>query len=354
MKLKNRIYIIFTVIDVVPAVLAGVVLAALLGGREPTRAMLLNVILIMLCVIGITAAVLSALFSKSVAAPLARLTDAARSISDGNLDFVIPDESTIYEISELCIAFDRMRRSLIEANEEKIRFDEQNRELISNISHDLKTPITAVKGYVEGIMDGVADTPEKMDRYIRTIYNKTNEMDRLINELSFYSKITTNRIPYAFSEVNVRNFLDGAAESIGEDLRANGFQFVYRNTVPAETAVIADEEQLTRVLNNLVGNAVKYSDKPEKRVGISAELKGDEVRFCVSDNGKGISGRDISNIFNRFYRGDSSRGSSEGGSGIGLSIVKKIIEDHSGRVWVSSREGEGTEMWFALRRYSNG
>ena len=93
-----------------------------------------------------------------------------------------------------------MRRRLKESTEEKNLMEKENRELISNISHDLKTPITAVKGYVEGIMDGVADTPEKMDRYVRTIYNKTNEMDHLINELTFYSKIDTNRIPYTFSK----------------------------------------------------------------------------------------------------------------------------------------------------------
>ena len=107
------------------------------------------------------------------------------------------------EVNDLCEDFEDMRKRLKESAEEKVDFDKDNKELISNISHDLKTPITAVKGYVEGIMDGVADTPEKMDRYIRTIYNKANEMDRLINELTFYSKIDTNRIPYTLSLIHI-------------------------------------------------------------------------------------------------------------------------------------------------------
>ena len=124
---------------------------------------------------------------RSIAVPLVKLKKATQNIKEGNLDFVLDVEGKD-EFSELCQDFEEMRRRLKESTEEKSLIEKENRELISNISHDLKTPITAVKGYVEGIMDGVADTPEKMDRYVRTIYNKTNEMDHLINELTFYSK----------------------------------------------------------------------------------------------------------------------------------------------------------------------
>ena len=98
--------------------------------------------------------------------------------------------------------------------------------LLSDITHDLKTPITAVKGYVEGIMDGVADTPEKMDRYVRTIYNKTNEMDHLINELTFYSKIDTNRIPYTFNKLNVEDYFEDCSEEVGLELETRGIELV--------------------------------------------------------------------------------------------------------------------------------
>ena len=116
---------------------------------------------------------------RSIAVPLVKLKKATQNIKEGNLDFVLDVEGKD-EFSELCQDFEEMRRRLKESTEEKSLIEKENRELISNISHDLKTPITAVKGYVEGIMDGVADTPEKMDRYVRTIYNKTNEMDHLI------------------------------------------------------------------------------------------------------------------------------------------------------------------------------
>ena len=143
--------------------------------------------------------------------PLVKLKKATQNIKEGNLDFVLEVDGDD-EFSELCRDFEEMRKRLKESAEEKVLMDKENKELISNISHDLKTPITAVKGYVEGIMDGVADTPEKIDRYVKTIYNKTNEMDHLINELTFYSKIDTNRIPYTFSKLNVEDYFSVIAQ----------------------------------------------------------------------------------------------------------------------------------------------
>ena len=145
--------------------------------------------------------------------------------------------------------------------------------------------------------------------------------------------------------MNVRSFFDDAAEEIRDDLVAKGISFTYENQVGPEVKMIADIKQIQRVLNNLISNSVKYSDKPEPRIRLHVEMAGDEIRAALSDNGKGIAAKDLPNVL------DSSRHSAKGGSGIGLSIVKKIIEDHNGRVWVTSREGEGTTMYFALRRY---
>ena len=287
---------------------------------------------------------------RSIAVPLVKLKKATQNIKEGNLDFVLDVEGKD-EFSQLCQDFEEMRKRLKESTEEKILMDKENKELISNISHDLKTPITAVKGYVEGIMDGVADTPEKMDRYVRTIYNKTNEMDHLINELTFYSKIDTNRIPYTFSKLNVEDYFSDCAEELGLEMETRGIELVYANYVEKGVQVIADGEQIRRVIHNIISNAIKYMDKPKGIIQLRVKDVGDFVQVEIEDNGKGIAAKDLPYIFDRFYRTDVSRNSSKGGSGIGLSIVKKIMEDHGGKVWATSRLGIGTIMYFVLRKY---
>ena len=287
---------------------------------------------------------------RSIAVPLVKLKKATKNIKEGNLDFVLEVEGND-EFSQLCQDFEEMRKRLKESTEEKILMDKENKELISNISHDLKTPITAVKGYVEGIMDGVADTPEKMNRYVRTIYNKTNEMDHLINELTFYSKIDTNRIPYTFSKLNVEDYFSDCAEELGLEMETKGIELVYANYVEKDVQVIADGEQIRRVIHNIVSNAIKYMEKPKGIIQLRVKDVGDFIQVEIEDNGKGIAAKDLPYIFDRFYRTDVSRNSSKGGSGIGLSIVKKIMEDHGGKLWATSRLGIGTIMYFVLRKY---
>ena len=275
---------------------------------------------------------------RSIAVPLVKLKKATQNIKEGNLEFVLEVEGKD-EFSQLCQDFEEMRKRLKESTEEKILMDKENKELISNISHDLKTPITAVKGYVEGIMDGVADTPEKMDRYVRTIYNKTNEMDHLINELTFYSKIDTNRIPYTFSKLNVEDYFSDCAEELGLEMETRGIELVYANYVEKDVQVIADGEQIRRVIHNIVSNAIKYMEKPKGIIQLRVKDVGDFIQVEIEDNGKGIAAKDLPYIFDRFYRTDVSRNSSKGGSGIGLSIVKKIMEERSGQRagWESER-----------------
>ena len=284
--------------------------------------------------------------------PLVKLKEAAERMGSGNLDEKIDfGDNRVDEVGELCESFEDMRQKLSDFTKAKMRYEEENRQLISNISHDLRTPITTIKGYVEGIMDGVADTPEKMDRYVRTIYNKTNEMDHLINELTFYSKIDTNRIPYTFSKLNVEDYFSDCAEELGLEMETRGIELVYANYVEKGVQVIADGEQIRRVIHNIVSNAIKYMEKPRGIIQLRVKDVGDFIQVEIEDNGKGIAAKDLPYIFDRFYRTDVSRNSSKGGSGIGLSIVKKIMEDHGGKVWATSRLGIGTIMYFVLRKY---
>lgn len=316
-----------------------------------TEELFRNMLVTVIIILAVTALGLTWWIYRGVISPLDKLRTATRKIKEGNLDFSVSTEG-VSEIAELCQDFEDMRQRLKENAEEKIEFDRESKELISNISHDLKTPITAVKGYVEGIMDGVANTPEKMERYIKTVYNKANEMDRLINELTFYSKMDTNKIPYTFNKISVTDFFDDCAEDLKMELSSKNVEFSYSNYVEPEVLVIADAEQIKRVVNNIVSNSLKYTDAGrQRRINLLVKDVGDFIQVEIEDNGKGIAAKDLPNIFDRFYRTDSSRNSSKGGSGIGLSIVKKIMEDHGGKVWATSKENIGTVMYFVLRKY---
>ena len=294
--------------------------------------------------------VLSMWIYRAILRPLGKLQQATREIKDGNLDFEL-DVTEQDEIGQLCLDFEEMRQRLKDTAEEKLQYDMENKELISNISHDLKTPITAFKGYCERIMDGVASSPERMEKYIRTIYNKANDMDRLIDELTFYSKIDTNKIPYVFTKLDIGSYFADCVEELTMELEAKNITLNYYNYVEPGTTIIADTEQLKRVVNNIVGNSVKYLDKRRGLLIIRLKDVGDFVQVEIEDNGKGIAQKDLPSIFDRFYRADSSRNSAQGGSGIGLSIVKKIVEDHGGKIWATSKEGIGTVMHFVLRKY---
>lgn len=280
--------------------------------------------------------------------PINALMEGTNYIKDGNLEKdveVMNDD----EIGDLCQSFNEMRGKLKDSIDVRLQYEHNNRELISNISHDLKTPITAIKGYVEGIMDGVADTPEKMDKYIKTIYNKANEMDALINELGMYSKIDNNAIPYNFRSINVDSYFGDCIEDIKMELESNNIELAYFNYCDRDTNVIMDPEQIKRVINNIISNSMKYNDKKKGHINIRLKADHEYVHVEIEDNGKGVGEKDIFCVFNRMYRADSSRNSATGGSGLGLSIAKKIIEEHGGEIIASSKEGVGMTIGFTLR-----
>ena len=347
MKLKTKLIIAFMTVMILPTIFAMLVMFYF---APRTTGGVAEIQQLYLIIVFFTASLLILWIYKTVSVPLSKLQDATKKIKEGNLDFEIRAE-TDDEIGMLCRDFEEMRLRLKANAEEKVEFDKGNKELISNISHDLKTPITAIKGYVEGIMDGVADTPEKMDRYIKTIYNKANEMDLLINELTLYSKIDTNRIPYNFTTMSAMQYFNDCAEELSMELEAKGVKFTYDNELEGDAKVIVDPEQLRRVISNIVNNSIKYMDKEKMTIDMRLKDVGDFIQVEIEDNAKGIAARDLPYVFDRFYRTDASRNSSKGGSGIGLSIVKKIVEEHGGKIWATSEEGIGTTMFFVIRKY---
>ena len=310
-----------------------------------------SMIFAIIIILVFTGVMLSLFLHKTLVSPINELNVAMKHIKNGDFEYRLEAKGDGSEIDDMYRNYEDMRLRLKENAEEKIQREKQNRELISNISHDLKTPITAIKGYSEGIIDGIADTPEKMDRYVKTIYNKANDMEKLINELTVYSGIDNNRIPYHFHKILVGEYFRDCIEEVGLDLEIKNFKLDYVYLVSLDTMIIADPEQLKRVVNNIISNSVKYMDKPNGEINIRILDEVDSIRVEIEDNGKGIAQKDLQNIFDRFYRTDASRNSGTGGSGIGLSIVKKIIQDHGGYIWATSKEGEGTCMHFVIRKY---
>ena len=304
---------------------------------------------ILACVIDVIAIVMWFWIYKRILVPLDKMRIATKKIADGNFDYEL-DEKDFVEIPFLYNDFEKMRIKLKENEEEKVLSENAARELVSNISHDLKTPLTAIRGYVEGILDGVASSPQKVRDYLTTIYNKTNYMTKLIDELLYYSRVSGNEFSYNFEKTNVKEFFDDYVKDLYLELDTIRINFSYSANVDADTMIDIDREQIKRALNNIVANAVKYMDKEEPEIHFRVKETMDAINIRISDNGRGIDEKDLPHIFERFYRSDASRNTKLGGSGIGLSIVKKVIENHEGSVVAMSKSGVGTDIDIVLKK----
>lgn len=300
-------------------------------------------LLLILC---LTNGVLTLIVSRSFIKPLYALKGAAEQIKEGNLDRELALRRKD-EFGQVGAAFEEMRVRLKRSIGLQLQYEENRKELLSNISHDLKTPITAIQGCVEGLLDGIADTPEKRESYLRMIGRKAEEMDRQIDELFLFSKLDLKRVPFHFERLELVSYLGDHEEELRLQPKHADIVISYERPDARRVYVQADREKLHRVIQNIVDNSVKYMDKEPKRLVISLSEAEREAIVRISDNGAGIASVALPHIFDRFYRADPSRGGS-GGSGLGLAIVKQIVEEHGGRVWAESAEGEGTSVAFAL------
>ncbi len=319
---------------------------------ENARTFFPLLVLSLLVVIGLTNGILTFLVSRSFIKPLYTLKHAALQIKEGNLDHEVNLQRRD-EIGELGAAFEEMRGRLKESVRLQLQYEENRKELISNISHDLKTPITGIKACVEGIRDGIADTDEKREKYMNMIAKKTEEMDRLIDELMLFSKLDLKRLPFHLESMDLAAYLRDCVEELRLDPRMEGIKVTF-GAYDRPVHVIADREKLRRVIMNIMDNSLKYMDKEPKEIRV--ELFDDEAEATVriQDNGPGIESAALPHIFERFYRAEPSRNTATGGSGLGLAIVRQIVEGQGGSVWAESRPGEGTSIYFTLPKTNHG
>ena len=280
--------------------------------------------------------IVTRLMTKSIEKPINDLARAADYIKKGNLEFEVMG-SEYDEIDNLCHNFDEMRKELRLAEKREEHMKRERSMLLANISHDLKTPITSIKGYIDGIRDGVADTPEKLSRYLDTIHAKADVIDNMVNNLSSFSKMELSSSDFHFENGDLNIFLKGFVDDYRLDLEKSKVLLI--DNISNEKAMIRlDYEKISRAFANIVDNAVKYGSKENPTLTVSSFIRDGGVYVNIADNGIGIDEKDIGKVFESFYRADRSR--SIKGSGLGLGIVKQIIEKHGGKIWLKS-EGLG-------------
>jgi signal transduction histidine kinase len=276
-------------------------------------------------------ALVSFLFARYLNRSIITLEEATRRIAGGDLDFRLVARGSD-EVASLTRSFDGMRVALREEQARRARF-------IMGVSHDLKTPLSLIQGYVEAIADGLAADPNTRTRYLAVILEKTKSLEGMIGELIDFARLDTGEWKGRFQEVPIRRFLLSLAARFREDAALLKREFKARIDVPDGVSVPMEENTCTRALENLIGNALRYTAE-DGTVELSAALEGNEVVVSVSDTGVGIPERELPYIFDPFFRGTNSR--REQGSGLGLSTVKSIVESHGWSITVSSAVGRGT------------
>ena len=309
------------------------------------------VVVLVYVLIGILAfAVTFLLLQEKSAAYIGRISDAVERISEGDLNTqveVVGDD----EFSSMASNLNKMVEDIRRLMDKERESERTKNELITNVAHDLRTPLTSIIGYLELLSGPVVLPPEMQKKYIDIAYSKAKRLEKLIEDLFGFTKMNYGKLAMHVSKVDIVKLLGQLLEESYPNFANKGLSYELQSNVPAKI-ITADGNLLARLFDNLIGNAIKYM-RAEEPSFISMRIKdvGDFIQVEIEDNGKGISNKDLPYIFDRFYRADASRNSAAGGSGIGLSIVKKIIEDHGGKIWATSKENVGTVMYFVLRKY---
>ncbi len=225
------------------------------------------------------------------------------------------------------------------------RLETMRRDFVANVSHELKTPLTSIKGFVETLLEGALEDKENSVNFLKIINTHADRLNTLINDLLDLSHIESKGIVLKKEKLVIAKLVDEVM--LGFKSQAKNKAVEIRAELPQSLEILADKSKIEQVFTNLVNNAIKYN-KENGSVRIYSEQLTDTIKIVVEDSGPGIPAKDLSRIFERFYRVDKARSRSLGGTGLGLSIVKHIIELHSGSVGVESTEGLGSKFWFTL------
>ncbi|MCT4612865.1 MAG: HAMP domain-containing histidine kinase [Clostridia bacterium] len=281
---------------------------------------------------------LSYAVSRTVTVPLKKIQKSLDEVRAGNLDHKVELECYDQEVGELAYAVDALRIRLKEHKDIRCKYESERKELISNISHDLKTPVTAIKGYAAGIKEGVADTPEKADKYMDVIYKRAEDMEKLVNELATLTKLDFNNMEFNMKKFDFIRYINDAVEEFKFDVEQVGGEISLK--VNAKEAIIyGDVDKINRVMSNIIDNAIKYRSNKDLKLDIKVKDTKEKIIISISDNGIGIDDEKLKKIFDRFFRADESRNPSIKGHGIGLSICKRIINTHKGEIYAESKKG---------------
>lgn len=260
---------------------------------------------------------------------------------------VNPMKSGKDEVSNLVCSFELMRDEIKSKQETAERLRQAEKELISCMSHDLQTPLSTTKAYAEALRDNVAHDDEERKAFTEVILKKINTMIDMIKDLLTYSNSQLGQLSIDFEEIMLRDFFDPLLVELKNYAKQKEIELRYSMT-DSNVLLHIDPKRMTQVLYNLVENSMKYMDKPQKEIDMHVKVLEGSLHIRVADNGIGINSEEILFIFDKFYRAEKSRTSSVPGSGLGLSICKYIVEQHSGEIWCESEAGVGTTFYIVL------
>lgn len=293
----------------------------------------------------ICAAVLSGMIARSFIVPLKELYAATEKIKAGNLEFEIKYRKK-NEMGDFCAAFDLMRAQLKDSLEKQKLLEQSRKTLIASISHDLRTPMSSIKGYVEGLQDGIVHDKERFERYIAVIKNKTESLDNLIESLFQYSQQDIDQSESGMHIRGSKELLDAIVNPIEAEFVDLPIRLEVIRPFPS-VQLYVNEGSIAQVFDNIISNAKRYT-KENGLITIKADKVGGYLRIAITDNGEGISGQDLPLVFDQFYRAEKSRSRNYGGAGLGLAICQMIIEKHGGRIGVESIQNTMTRFSFHL------